>query len=502
MPLSRRSRTLGVISLTAVLALLAAACGGDSDSGNGSPQPDDSGVEVAANPDNCPADALESADGPIDITVWHAYTGQTTKALEDAAAAYNASQDQVTVSVDAQGSYPELLKKYEDTLGTPSDLPDVVFSEDTTLQFMVNSGSVIAASDCIAADDSADEFYDNLLPVVENAYTVSGLLWPASFGASMPVMYVNRDHLRAAGLPTDELPETLEEVRAAAETLGAANIPGVEAPVVIQLYGWYPENWITGARQEIVNGGNGRDELATESLFDNEVTHEVIGWLDSMHDDGLLKAYAYSSDISQFLAMGNGSSSILIDGSRAITTIDAVVSNASAGQATDIEGVDVDGIDIDLEGLDVTVAPIPGVEAAGQGTVWGSAGFLVAGADDARVAAGWDFLKFFNSPEQQAQWTIKGSYLPVTTTVQEAQEILDHFSATRAGQWLATVNEQLLDADPDFPGPAMGPYNEFRSGLHSMLEAVVLGDTPVAEGIESFNADVQNALERYAAEVG
>lgn len=494
---ARRLRRAGVAGVLA-LAVVAAACGGDdggSDDGDGASE-----RGTPADAENCPAGALDDASGVTQVTVWHAYTAKTQEALEQAATDYNASQDRVEVSVEAQGSYPELLKKYEDSLGTPEDLPDVIFSEDTTLQFMHDSGSVIPAADCIAADPDAEAFYDDLLPAVSNAYSIDEKLWAASYGVSMPVMYVNNDHFEAAGLATDEYPGTLDEVRAAAEQIQAANIPGLEAPVVMQLYGWFPENWITGARQVIVNEDNGRAALATESEFDNEVTAEVVEWMDQMQADGLLKAYPYSSDITQFLALGNGTASILIDGSRAITTVDAVVSGAENEPP---EGVDVGDLDQEeLAGLDVAVAAVPGVEEPGQGAVWGSAAFLVAGSDDASVAGGWDFLQYFNSTPVQTQWLLDGSYLPVTQAVQDAPEVQAYFTDNRAGSWLSTVNDQLLSIDPEFPGPAIGPYNEFRAGLHAMLDDVVLGSVTPADGIAEMDTAFQDELEGYASEIG
>ena len=490
---TRRRR--GLVVAAAAIALLAAACGG-SDGGDEAATPEDSPVDAA----NCPAGALDDATGVTEITVWHPYNSLTQTTLEKAAADYNASQDKVKVSVEAQGSYPELLKKYEDSLGNPENLPDVIFSEDTTLQFMVDSGSVIAAADCIAADDDAAEFYDDLLAPIENAYTVQDKLWAAAYGVSMPIMYVNNDHFEAAGLSTDEYPGTLTEVREAAEKIKAANIPGLEAPVVMQLYGWFPENWLTGAQQPIVNEDNGRQSVATESEFDNETTTEIVEWMDGMEADGLLKAYPYSNDIAQFLAIGNGSASILIDGSRAITAVDAVV----AGGAP-VEGVP-GGDDLpdseELRGLNVNVAPVPGVEEPGQGGVWGSAAFLVAGEDDAKVAAGWDFLQFFNTTPVQTQWLLQGSYLPVTQAVQDAPEVQAYFTDTQPGRWLATANEQLLSVDPDFAGPAIGPYNQFRAGLHSMLDDVVLGSAEPGPAITEFNDAFQADLESYADEVG
>ena len=498
LPPRRRTRGTLAVALVATAALVAGACSGGSDD-EATPT---TTKESPAQAENCPVDALDSASGVTEVTVWHPYNTLTQEALETAATEYNASQDKVKVSVEAQGSYPELLKKYEDSLGDPANLPDVIFSEDTTLQYMVDSGSVIAAADCIAADPDSETFYGDLLPQVENSYSVSGKLWAAAFGVSMPIMYVNNDHLAAAGLTVGDYPGTLAEVREAAEKIKAANIAGLEAPVVMQLYGWYPENWLTGARHEIVNEENGRAGLATESEFGGDATLEVLEWMNDMAEDGLLKAYPYGSDISHFLAMAQSSASILIDGSRAITTVDAVVANSYAPPEADgVEGLE--GLeDAELDGLDISVAEVPGMEEPGKGAVWGSAGFLVAGQDDAKVAGGWDFLKFFNAPAQQIQWTLKGSYLPVTKAVQESPEITSYFAGETAGKWLGVVNNQLLNLDTDFASPAIGPYNEFRAGEHSMLDDIVLGDADPADALEKFNSKFQDDLDRYAAEVG
>ncbi len=492
----RRARGAFAVALLATAALVAGACSGGSDDEATPTTTKDS----PAQPENCPVDALDSADGVTEVTVWHPYNTLTQEALETAAAEYNASQDKVRVSVEAQGSYPELLKKYEDSLGDPAGLPDVIFSEDTTLQYMVDSGSVVAAADCIAADPDSESFYGDLLPQVENSYSVGGKLWAAAFGVSMPIMYVNNDHLAAAGVSTDDYPGTLAEIREAAEKIKAANIAGLEAPVVMQLYGWYPENWLTGARQPVVNNDNGRTSLATESEFGGEATLEILEWMNGMAEDGLLKAYPYGTDISHFLAMAQRSASILIDGSRAITTVDAVV-RSSYAPAEGVEGLEnLEGAELD--GLDISVAEVPGVDEPGKGAVWGSAGFLVAGADDAKLAGGWDFLKFFNAPAQQIQWTLKGSYLPVTKAVQESPEITQYFAGENAGQWLGIVNQQLLNLDTDFASPAIGPYNEFRAGEHSLLDDVVLGDADPAEALEKFNSKFQDDLDRYRSEVG
>lgn len=498
----RRFRHRSVI-LTSVAFLvtfsLLNACGGGSKENGAEKKPDQGEANAApeVNPDNCPVKALDSAAEPVEITVWHAYNALTKQAIEQAVADYNASQSKVKVNVEAQGSYPELLKKYEDRLGDPSSLPDVVFAEDTNLRFMIDSGTVIPSGDCIAADPDSKAFYDDLLPAVKATYAIKDVLWPAAFGVSMPIMYVNNAQLKQAGLNDSTPLATLADIRAAAEKIKAANIPGMEAPVVMQLYGWYYENWITGAGETIVNEANGHDGLATKSTVDNKAAQEVLDWMHQMAKDGLLKAFPYSTGIDQFLAMGNQTAAILLDGSRAVTAVNAIVSNT--GQK--IEGAE--GLSTDeLKGIELKLMPIPGLKKAGQGGAAGSAGYVVAGSQPERIAASWDFLKYFNSPASQVLWTTMGSYLPVTHKMDEAPEIKEFFSNDSAGKLLAVVKEQLQEADPKFPNPIIGPYDWFRTNVQSMLDRVVLqGEDPKAN-LTAFSGQFQTELDGYTKEVG
>ena len=494
---TRRPRSL-LLALLAAMALLAAACGGDDGAeGDGGGSDGDGGGDVAAEFD-CPVGAHTDADGTVEVTVWHAYNAATQETLEAIAADYNASQDKVKVTVEAQGNYEELLTKYETAVGDPATLPDVVFAEDTNTQFLMDSGTVLPSGACIDADPQAAEFYDDVVPSVKAAYTVDEALWPAAFGVSMPIMYVNDDHLRKAGLSTDEYPATFEELRTAAEKIKAANLPGLEAPVVITNNGWFVENWLTGAGEAIVDQANGHDGLAANSEFDNEATAEVFEWMHSMSEDGLLKTFP-PNGFDQYFSLAQQRGSILIDGSRAITSIVQVIDSARS----DLAGVPTDQLsEQDLQGLDVDVAPIAGLEEGGQGGVAGSAGWLVAGEDQAAVAGGWAFLRFFNSNANQVRWALEGSYLPVTSSAQEDPRLVEAFGSTRAGRWLNTAYQQLQGTNAEFPSPIMGPFKEFRAGVPSAMEAVIDNGSDPAATISDFDTQFQADLEAYAREVG
>lgn len=493
---ARSSIRFGVAAVAA-LGFITLGCGGgtkEAASNGGSEHPN---ANPEINADNCPVKALDKATGPVQITVWHAYNALTQQALEKSVADYNASQTKVKVDVEAQGSYPELLKKYSDRLSDKTSLPDVIFSEDTTLRFMVDSGSVIPSGDCIAADPSSKQFYDQIVPVVKSTYAIKDVLWPAAFGVSMPILYVNNAQLKEAGLSDSTPLATLADIRAAAEKLKAANIPGLEAPVVMQLYGWYYENWVTGAGETIVNESNGHDGLATKSTVDNKAAQDVLEWMHLMVKDGLMKAYPYSTGIDQYLAMGNKSAAILIDGSRAITSVNAITQNS--GQK--IEGAE--GVNpADLKGIELRVLPVPGLKKAGQGGAAGSAAYLVASDHAEKVAASWDFIKFFNGEASQIEWTKTGSYLPVTPQVRDSAELKDFFSNDSGGKLLSIVEEQLQGSNPDFPNPIIGPYDWFRANVQSMMDRVVLQGEDPKPNLTKFSSDFQSQLDNYAKEVG
>jgi sn-glycerol 3-phosphate transport system substrate-binding protein len=490
-----RPRLLRLL-LTALLglAMVAAACGDDGgDEGA-------DGTSGGNSDASCPVDAHTEADGRTEITVWHAWVGLTQRTVEAIAEDYNASQDEVTVNVQAQGTYEELLKKYEDAIGDPETLPDIVLSEDTTTRFMIDSATVLPAQECIDADSEAKAFYDQVLPAVTAAYTVEDVLWPAAFSVSSPVLYANLTHLDRAGLATDQMPETLDDLRAAAEQIKAAGV--TEQPLVARMDSWYLEHLLTGSEQPIVNEDNGRSGLATESLLDNDTTLETLEWFRSMHEDGLLKAIPYSDAYGQLFAMALGQSSILIDTSTAITSVNGAIEGTLTNEELGAEDLPIDLSDIQLGGLEIGVGLNPGFDAAGKGQIGGAVWYMVDSGDEASMGAAWDFLKYFNETPQQVRWTLEGSYLPISEEARQDPALLEEFETTRRGRWLAVASDSLEQLDPEFPGPVIGPYNQLRASVRAAMEELTLQSGDPEALMTEIDEELQTELDTYADEVG
>lgn len=490
-----RPRIRWIAALVGAMALLGAACGGSDEGSSG-----DNGSGGSSDA-TCPVDALEETDEVVEIVLWHAILGLAAQTVEEFAEEYNASQDQVTVRVESQGnSYEEQQTKYTAALRDPDSLPQILLAEDTNTQFMIDSQSAIPAQSCIESDPAAGEIYDTLMPAVAKGYSVEGVQWPAAFGVSTPVLYYNKAHFTEAGLDPEAPPGNLAEIESAAESVLQARPDS--PPFVYRADAWWLENLASKAGQATVNENNGREGLATESELLNDVTTEWADWMVDMTDAGLQNTVAYSATFDAYLSVANQQGSMLIETSTASTTVDALITGTLNAENLGLDGgTDLSGLK--FPDLDIGVGQLPGLDEVGSGQIGGNAWYIVgAGSTPEEIAASWDFLKWVNETEQQVKWTVQGSYLPVFSGAEEDPELQAYFNDTRPGQWLSESLESLKQVDPDFPGPVIGPYKEFRTSLRTALENSLIGGEDVTTAFDTANTDFQTALDRYAQEVG
>ncbi len=481
-----RRRTLTGVVLLGAAALVASACG-----------PAGGGALTYAT--ECPVDALETADGTVDITVWHSYVGLTEQTLNDIADSYNAAQDRVRVDVQSQGvGYGELQRAYERAIPA-DDLPDIAILEDTYTQSLADLGTVLPAAQCAAADDYTD-FGDEFLPITTDYYSVPGtvngeetdVLLPGSVNLATALLYYNRDHFEAAGLDPDDPPRTLEELAAAARAIQQAGV--TDRPFVWNMQPWMVEFWLTGAGAPLVDNNNGRDLGGAEaSAFDNPTTHRLFEFMDQMQEEGLINALpGTDAQFDHYFAMGLEDASMTVETSTAVTTINAVLEGTASGEDLGLGDLALPEIDVNLD-----AAEFPGLDAPGQGQMGGGVWYIASTVGSERQAAAWDFMKFVNEPEQQALWHTQGSYLPARGDVAEDPEIQTFWTDTRPGQWLREAFTLAEGLDPDFPGPLIGPYREARDAVGDALDRMMFDGMSPADTIARADDDINAAIARY-----
>lgn len=502
---SRRRRA--IVPLLVSLALVAAACGGDDDgdttptteapattapgdtTDDGDDTDDDAPPETAAttvppppepDPESelaalCPVDALDGVTSPVAIDVWHSMTVELEETLQALVADYNASQDRVAVRLVFQGSYNESLDKYLTALrgGTR---PTVIQLEETALQLGVDSGAVIPVQACV---DAADYSFDDYIDRTVTAYTVEGVLWPMPFNTSNPILYANMNVLREAGI--DELPTTLEELRAAAETIVAAGI--TPNGVSLTSSAWIGEQFFGLADALYVNNNNGREARATELLFDNDLGLEIFTWLHDMVADGLATYVGDGADAEHFIALALGQAAMTMDTTAALRSV------LIAAQ--------------DFPNVEVAVGPLPSVGARDGGVlVGGAALWLDAETSDEERAAAWDFMTWLNEPEQQATWHVGTGYVPIRRSAIELPAVADLWAEEPA---FRVAYDQLVFGDETFAtaGPVIGNHAQIRlRAIVPALEAMYLQGLPPAQALAQAKAEADAILTDYNRRTG
>jgi sn-glycerol 3-phosphate transport system substrate-binding protein len=452
---------------------------------------DESGQVTAGGPVSesnlppCPLEALERAEGTVNVDVWHALTGKSKDNLEQLAKQFNSRQQKVRVAIKNQGrDYEEVLRKYNAAI--PSrQLPAIAYLEDTTLRELVDGGTLLPAESCERADGSNP----GLLPAVRNYYTADGVYWPGFVNVSEPVLYYNVNHFKRAGLDPDDPPATLDELYEVARRLKASQIS--QQPLALILNSWFVESWINGAGADVTDNDNGRAGTPTRSTFDNPETRRLFTWLEKMKNEGLLDPVSKTAgQIDQFLAVATQTSSMAIETSTAATTIKAFLGGEDIGS--------VDAGTVDVSKVLPAAGSFPGVEAPGRVRVSGGAFFMTNTSRPEVQAAAWQFLRFMQEPEGQVAWHLVGSYLPVTQAASADPRVTQFWKDDLAGRMLRVAYSQLLEVDPERPGPQIGSYNAYANAIENALDTMMFKGASAADAIAQAHEEIDAALQRYA----
>ena len=69
--------------------------------------------------------------------------------------------------------------------------------------------------------------------------------------------------------------------------------------------------------------------------------------------------------------------------------------------------------------------------------------------------------------DSQVGWHLVGSYLPTTQAAATDPRVTTFWEDDLAGKMLKTAYDQLLEVDPDKPGPSIGPYPQYDEAVRS-----------------------------------
>ncbi len=193
--------------LSLLAALLMAACGGTS----------------------APAQlgALKTA---VQVTFWHALSGNLSAELNTLTDKFNSSQTTVHVNLVAKGAYTDLNKAILTGLaaGQPPDLAQCIETDAAkynSSKALADLTPYINAADGLSSADLKDIF-----PVMLNAAKIKGTYYEFPFNKSTTVIYYNQDMFNAKSISSP--PATWDEFFADAAKLAdpSKGVTGIEGP--------------------------------------------------------------------------------------------------------------------------------------------------------------------------------------------------------------------------------------------------------------------------------
>jgi sn-glycerol 3-phosphate transport system substrate-binding protein len=409
-----------------------------------------------------------AADAETTVRMWHAMGGAKGLLLEELAEEFE-TETGIPVEMVSKGSYRGTFKATMDAVGS-DDSPTVAQLFEIGTTRALDSGSFVAVESILP-----DDLVDSLLDPVANYYRHDGRLCSLPFNSSNPVLYVNRDAFRAAGLDPDDPPETIAEVAAASEQLVDAGV--VDAGVTWANYSWFVEQWFAEADQPLVDAENGRRGTPTAARLASDVGYELFEQWWRLERDGLYHNPGVEARGEARSCFIDGDVAMLIDSTSKRT---AVVDGAAE------------------TGFDVTTGYFPVLGDRNGVVVGGASLWIPADLPRAEQEAAGRFLAWLAQPAQQVRWHRETGYFPVhEAAIDDLRR--EGWFADNPGY--ATAVRQLMDTrdSPATRGARIGPFDTVRTLVEEAYVDVTRG-RDIESAVDALDEQIEAQLRAYAAE--
>lgn len=317
------------------------------------------------------------------IVFWSAFTGDILPVITDHVDRFNKSQSDIYAEIQTFESYDGVDAKLVAGLQA-KQIPDVVVLSDISWNRYYLSNTLEPLDDYFGGDFTTDAYHDALLKEGFN----EGTHWWTPLARSTPLMYFNKDILRAADLPP-RAPETWDEFREWGKEIVKIEHQGNRPRMRAYTGGddWYYQGtvWSFGGSlsDEALNITIDSPESLTAARFEHEIIHvDRTGYL----------AQSHTNDFTAGL----------------VATI-----QASTGSLTKITKT----AEFDLGAGFLPKQVDTGVPSGGSGLA------IMRYAPPERKKAAFELIKFLAQEEQSADWSIQTGYMPCTKAAMESDSI-------------------------------------------------------------------------------
>jgi sn-glycerol 3-phosphate transport system substrate-binding protein len=401
-----------------------------------------------------------SAMAQTEVQFWHAFTGRLGELVAEQVETFNSSQSEYKVVGSHKGNYSETLNAGIAAFRAQEQPHILMVFEVGTATMMGAKGAIKPVYE-VMADAGATFDQDAYIGAVKGYYTTTdGEMLSLPFNSSTPVLWVNKDALKAAGIDPNVDLSTWQKVGGVLDTLKAS---GHSCPLTTAWQSWiHLENLSAYHNVPFATKDNGFAGVDTELAFNGPVQVKHIQTMGDWAKDG------------KFFYAGRRNEG----GANFRSGECALFTESSAGYA---------GIKKEAK-FDFAVRPLPyweGVEGAPQNTIIGGASlWVMTGHTDEEYKGVAAFLNFLSSTDIQAKWHQDTGYLPITIAAGEKTKA-DGFYKENPGTDIAVIQMTANQPTANSKGLRLGSFDQIRGIIDEELEAVWSGDKTAQEAMDS-----------------
>jgi multiple sugar transport system substrate-binding protein len=338
-----------------------------------------------------------------------------------------------------------------------NDLPDVSFQGLNLLRNLVDRNIAVPLDPFIAADGGAEKLgYD---PGMLRAGSLKRQIYGVPFAISTPIIYVNLDRLKAAGVDPDRFPNTWDDILALGKRLDDR-----QNGVTGFYFQWdMTGNWLFQSL-DFSNGGQMLSEDEKTVALGEPAGIKALATIESFAKAGMPNLPTAQARA----AFAAGKIAIFAD------------SGSNLGRATATIGGN----------FKFRTYPFPLPSADGRLPAGGNLAVMLT-KDPEKQKATWRYIKFATGPIGQTIMARHTGYLPGNSIAINTPELLGDFYKTQPNYQTSIRQLPLLTGWYAFPGPNALKIIDV---IKNHLETVVTGKRTAAETMPLMVRDIQGLL--------
>ncbi|MDB2617133.1 sn-glycerol-3-phosphate ABC transporter substrate-binding protein UgpB [Candidatus Pelagibacter bacterium] len=393
------------------------------------------------------------------IEWWHAFGGRLGELLDEQVQKFNASQNDYEVVHTRKGNYSETLNAGIAAFRAKQQPHLLMVFEVGTATMMAAKGAIKPVYE-VMAESGLSFNADAYIPPVKGYYTTTdGKMLSLPYNSSTPVLWVNRDLMKKAGLNPDMSLATWSDVGMA---LDKAKSSGTSCGLTTAWQSWiHLENFSAYHNVPFASKANGFAGLDTSLSFNSALHVKHLEMMGNWAKDG---KFFYAGRRNEGGANFRAGECMFF-------------TESSAGYA---------GIKKEAK-FDFEIRPLPyhaGTKAPQNTIIGGSSLWVMTGhsADEYKGVA--TFINFLSGTDIQSKWHQDTGYLPITIAASE-KTAADGFYNANPGTDIAGNQMMAKAPTENSKGLRLGSFDQIRGIIDEELEAIWTGSKSAQVAMDS-----------------